>query len=311
MSPPDRRTLRARLCRGHLLHGYRPYALSLGAALLSHAACGEPAEDFARRPEIRRVDIYESTRSAEVSFNQFHAEGLYHVLVVLPQLITIEVGEFLGHEVDTRLIVQSGVPSLLGGRPRLVERVPQTVGVLRWRGTECIPTDSVMTYPIGQAIADINQLVGRPLFLLATPKNGRCSRDITVHIDVELNANELGMTSADHVRCVEGCGVQWIRQVQISLDKEADSGVAAHELLHAAGLGHTCLVPSIMATEFPGNDIWQCARHLGVTGYRTPLRLDREFSPYDVAALDLVARMAEALAGQRVDRITWVAVGVP
>ncbi len=81
-----------------------------------------------------------------------------------------------------------------------------------------------------------------------------------------------------------------------------------HELLHAMGLGHTCVVGSAMATEFSAAELLACGRSRARLGLMEPLHLKREIGAGDVVALAILRKVAHSLNGRRGRSLVWLAL---
>ncbi len=80
---------------------------------------------------------------------------------------------------------------------------------------------------------------------------------------------------------------------QMTLREYNSGGVIQHEFLHALGLAHTCVAPSIMFAEFTEKVLTSCRERATLWRYPPPRHTSRP-SPYDVAHLFVL----EALKGQ-------------
>ncbi|MDT8369844.1 MAG: hypothetical protein RQ745_11590 [Longimicrobiales bacterium] len=103
------------------------------------------------------------------------------------------------------------------------------------------------------------------------------------------------------------CAPRWIRSAEIYLRDKTGQDEIIHELLHALGLDHTCVVRSVMATEFDDADLRRCGRARSGLGLTQPLMLERRLGPHDIVALHLLRELAEVALDWRGD---FVSAGV-
>ena len=85
-----------------------------------------------------------------------------------------------------------------------------------------------------------------------------------------------------------GCERPSVVGATVVIQDPSDRNVLSHELLHALGMGHSCLARSVMATEFQLWELRRCSEVRSGLGYSQALRLERRFGPVDAAAIQLL-----------------------
>jgi hypothetical protein len=150
---------------------------------------------------------------------------------------------------------------------------------------------AVLEALVGTAVAEINRTAGLELLRLDESEN--LTGGIHV-VWVESLNGALAGAQVEGPTCGSGsvpsgpCARARIERALVRITDGATVSEVIHELLHGLGLFHTCLVPSVMATEFSEPDLVRCGVARGRLGYTDPLVLRRSLSPYDIAALELV-----------------------
>jgi hypothetical protein len=102
------------------------------------------------------------------------------------------------------------------------------------------------------------------------------------------------------------CEPDWIEAADIYVTKRTKPAEIEHELLHALGLYHTCVIPSVMATEFSPTELRLCGSARHDLGLHAPLTLQRTLSPFDAAALRILMMTAMGLREFRGDSLLWM-----
>lgn len=159
------------------------------------------------------------------------------------------------------------------------------------------------------AIDSVNFAVGMEMLRFRGAAERRA--DFLGGILVEYRESLQNRLGTSHFRSAASAYCPWCmpRQVDgaiVRLSPEAGWRDVAHELMHAAGLGHTCIVPSMMATEFSTEDLEACGIVRGGVGYRSAMVLERSMSPYDAAALDILSKLTGKLTSLQVDSVVWI-----
>jgi hypothetical protein len=147
---------------------------------------------------------------------------------------------------------------------------------------------------LDSAIVEINAMAGQLLLFRERSIRRRPARMIRVQWG-SAAANEIGRTHLSLRDCALPCEHPWqIQSASISLASSAGMTALEHELLHALGLGHSCLAPSLMATEQSEQELRRCGERRFELGYRQGFVLDRILSNYDIAAVQILAALSAA-----------------
>jgi hypothetical protein len=165
------------------------------------------------------------------------------------------------------------------------------------------------------AVQRVNGVAGfDAMQVLESPEDSREDPSgIIVHFGLR-SSIALGRTEVNEPTCDLApneailCAPQWIDSAFIEMSDTADISDLEHELLHALGLGHTCIVPSVLATEFEPEDIDACGDERRRLDLLSPLKLTRELSEFDALSMDIVRRASVELRDWRGHSITWVEV---
>ena len=194
----------------------------------------------------------------------------------------------------------SHAPTLIGPQFRLWREWPIAV---------TSQGDSAFNSRIAAGVASLNEHLGDDLFRF-DPEPERAATGALVE-EAVLEGARLGSVELLEDLCTENspalCSPRWLTDVRVLVDPRAGVSEIGHELLHVAGLDHTCVVESIMATHFDDAALSRCADARRGLGLRTPLRLERHLSPFDRAAVFLLREAAKALDGWRGASVIWIA----
>jgi len=230
-------------------------------------------------------------------------------LLVLPTY-TLNRGMFYGRTIETRRLIASDpdIPMLLRDDFRLWRDYPVPLRVSceeRWS-----EHGDVLTSMVREAAEVVNELAGEGLLDLQEACAPREVAGIQVYVYHDVGKRiafatwaTLGCTYASPPEAF--CGPQWMYSAQVWLTSAAGVNEVVHELLHILGLEHTCVVPSVMATEFDDRQLLACSRERWRHGLSEPLHLQRRVSPYDAAALHLLQELGR-LVNRQVEAISWV-----
>lgn len=234
-----------------------------------------------------------------------------HYLVLLPDRWLIEKGPFAGRTV--------AVPPLVPiNQPDGVSLVSQPLRL--WRRTS-IPVmvegldDRRMRSRVEEAVSSINHSVGIKLLDLAVDSDQTLSDSFGIYFstppkspesagEADLGTPECRLSPDHGFQCVP----YWQDQVEVRIADHAGVEEVQHELGHALGLSHSCVIPSVMATEFEPTQLASCAHARDRYGYDEPLLLAREISQFDVAALQILHEVAARIGGERGDELHWFIV---
>jgi hypothetical protein len=210
---------------------------------------------------------------------------------------------------------RGGAPSLLAQDPLLWTRLPVPVSIE-------VPSDQgdfepklvhAATAQVRRAVSAINESAGIRLFDFTGERSASHSREGVVVSFEDLAPPRLGATRVYKALCSGSesamplrCGSNIARTATVRLSWNAPYEVVLHELMHAVGLQHTCVVPSVMATEFSSQELQACAARRHALHLMDELVLRREFTVYDVAAIRLTAAMMEQAYHQEANHAHWV-----
>lgn len=221
-----------------------------------------------------------------------------NVLVVVPASWPTALGL-----VTTSLILDATAPSLIGNQFATWRERPVPV-VLCTDGED-------MTRRVRQAVEGLNAQIGTHELSFAERMSSGCSgTGIIIDVDPALGGRT-GVTVLDGT-CTGRAGTKhcfpdWLRRARITVAPNAPVLDIQHELLHGLGLRHTCLVESLMATEFSVANLRACGLVRFQAGLMTPITLSRSFSAYDRAALDLLRGLARVVS-RPASQAEWVIV---
>jgi hypothetical protein len=230
-------------------------------------------------------------------------------LLVLPTY-SLNRGIFSGRTIETRRLIASDpdIPMLLRDDLRLWRDYAVPVQVAcegRWS-----ENGDALTSMVREAAEVVNELAGEGLLELQEACAPREVAGIQVHAYHDVGERiafatwtTLGCTYASPPEAL--CEPQWMHSAQVWLTPAAGVNEVVHELLHILGLEHTCVVPSVMATEFDDWELLACSRERWRHGLNEPLQLQRRVSQYDAAALHLLLELGR-LINRQVEAIRWV-----
>jgi len=164
-------------------------------------------------------------------------------------------------------------------------------------------------------IHDLNAMLGFETFRLAARHATRREQERVVRVlPLGTHRRRQGRTRLGRRRCGYdsalgyACRPRWIEWVEVGFTATAGPAEVQHELLHALGLTHTCVVPSVMATEFEREELERCGRMRRSLRFDQPLKLTRQMSEFDVAAIEILRNVARALEGRSGVSLYWVIV---
>lgn len=240
--------------------------------------------------------------------------GGRHVALVLPGTWRISEGPYAGTDLPTASIFggDTDLPALLGSGLSLWATHPLSVRVAQ--DSQSLAGGTGPGFASGQqavaeALRGINAAAG---FTVLRPAGAsEPQADLTVSWSDALG-NALGVARIRSAACPydqeEGfsCQPVWAEGADIVLAQGAGIAEIQHELLHAVGLSHTCIVPSVMATEFSDDELRWCGLARGGLGFWQPLRLEREIGPHDIAAIEIVRKASAVLKDIRADYMHWL-----
>ena len=222
-----------------------------------------------------------------------------------------------GTQVPVAWLLGGSAPGLLGMEATAWPHFPLSVGVAGGEASSsaCLAPMSEEASIVRAAVESLNESTRLPLFLLsgAVPSCGTAV-DVVVHVGETL-FDQLGRTNVIYRPCLDqgtvgvgfgDCVLKNGLMARVRLDKRATIAEAQHELLHVLGLGHSCVVPSVMATEFSADDLEECGRARYHFGMRDTLLLRRQLSDYDVAAARVAYHVSNQLVGLHVQTLRWV-----
>ena len=251
-----------------------------------------------------RIDLFDHTRALSIA-EAPPQDSSRIAVVVLPELLVLESGRFSGSAVLSRLVVSDEAPTFVGSRLGIAgSGRPLRVGMTDSLG-RCVAAKAGRSPPVREAIGAIRVLAGREVFRLAFNPPPDCDGvDVRVSVS-QTGSSALGFTRVEHELCAAGCRQSWIRGATIELDPRADVALTVHELLHALGAGHSCAVPSVMATEFTELELRRCGEERMRSGETGPLVLVRSLSPYDAAGVQILEALAAARGSLEGRDIVW------
>lgn len=233
-----------------------------------------------------------------------------HLILILPDMWRLEAGTYAGSVLPTEAILSEAgsTPTLLRRDVSFPSSFPVSVYHTPVPGSGERDRED-RAPPVVEALAGINELAGGTVFQLARPSGA--DADVRVIWSGGSSRDTLGVTHLQVPSCQYdkprgfSCQPRWIRHADIVLSERGKVAEVQHELLHAIGLSHTCVVPSVMATEFSQADLRACGSARAALGFTAPLRLERRLGRFDAAAIDIVRRAAAALASRHGDYIHW------
>jgi hypothetical protein len=235
-----------------------------------------------------------------------------HHLVLLPASLTVDRGSFAGRTVPVRSLIDKAVPTLLPLAPRIWRENTLSLAVLEGETGSCMEVGRIEESLIGAAIYQLQSTVGDELFELSANTSETCwqKADVVVRPNIDLR-EALGTTAITAEPCAitspgdAGCTMKWARSARIDIDPRASEANVLHELFHVLGLNHTCVVRSIMATDFDSHDLHACGLLRHYLGFSEPLRLQREITAFDIAALQILRDTRRTLSGNE-RHVEWV-----
>lgn len=244
-----------------------------------------------------------------------------HAILIVPERWRVPIsGRDTFIRTETILPNRWGAPALIPSALRLWGEQPVPVAVRRTSSLTSLsarhPTGFVaLTH---RAVRLINVMAGDEVLAYTADSElvGTPSRGIRVTpLRASSDPKRQGITHLDQERPVceyealrYACVPQWTSTASVSVAPAAGVPVMVHELLHALGLSHTCVIRSIMATEFSTRELSLCGLARGGLGFSEPLELEREASVYDAAALRLLRAAAVALSGSADGTVHWLLV---
>lgn len=180
-----------------------------------------------------------------------------HFVVVLPEIWTVQRGQFSGVKVPTPgLFSQDGLtPTVLREDIPLWREWPLRIG---FREGPFSPQGTLEA--LRSAAALVNELAGTTLFTISDTESSSGTTDILTIFEKPSLSDRLGSVRLHVDTCSHErrCMPRRVDSADVFLSPDSDSSVFIHELFHAGGLSHTCTVPSIMATEFSEQEIRRC-----------------------------------------------------
>jgi hypothetical protein len=224
----------------------------------------------------------------------------------LPDSLVIYGGVYSGLSLPSAAILPSdeGTPTLLRSPLTLWRRYPVPVVLTGGSGG---PDDEDHADRLRRAIRKVNGLAG---FEVLRIESGPSGKGVRVSFTPP-SRGALGATAIDTAPCGFSsehgflCAPSWIDRAVVHLAPDAEVAVIQHELLHSLGLGHTCVVESVMVGYFSNEELEACAGLRTELGLTDPLFLERSMSPFDIAAVQLLRSLAQALDGRQTESIPW------
>ncbi len=205
--------------------------------------------------------------------------------LLLPANVHVREGAFRGAAVQTDLLlagqlnrwIRAGFPSF--------DQFPIALAV-------DAPCGSAIALAVSGAVRQLDTLGGRGLFVTDC---GRFHTDVRFRVEVREGplGDALGKTSP-----ASGCQ-PWRAhctfyspsQIEVTIGT-VRSDVVAHELLHVLGLGHSCLVNTLLSTTFSEGELARCSRERQRMGIPGALVLQREATASDAASIQLLRDIA-------------------
>lgn len=246
--------------------------------------------------------------------------GEGHLVIGLPPSVRLSSGVFQGTTVRPPWVALPALrqaPTIVNRDLRLWPAFPVAVFVSRPGPEGCpgAPRDQGTIQELAKALDGINQLAGSDFFRLQEVPCAARTRRRGVRIAFRGDLGlRLGVTGVHDGGCghLEGvgylCHPKWIRSADVVVQETASTQAIQHEMLHALGLGHTCLVPSVMATSFPPGKLQECAEVRGHYGIDEVLQLERRMSAYDALAAQLMKELSRALGETYPPMLQWASI---
>lgn len=231
--------------------------------------------------------------------------------IVVPEYWRIEKGLFAGSAVPTLPLFLNGTPALIGEQLPVWPRYPINVAIHLAGKRVCATTGDLANTAVPYGVEAINAAASDQIFEMREVHGPAC-RDAEVTVVVgdsipgKMGEAALYGACGANIQGSVRCYPHWLRSGEINLPSTAAVAEIQHEFLHVLGLNHTCLVPSVMATEFAEDELRSCGlgrRHLGLTG---DLVLQRRLSAYDVASIEILRKVGPLVRSVEATHFQWV-----
>lgn len=201
----------------------------------------------------------------------------------VPAELVLLNGPFRGESLRTDVLMSRSAPALLPSSIPIWRSYPVRV----WAGLNC----PALVQHVRRAVETANSLAGGAMYEWAG-----CASAGGEEWGVEVRIGGAGGTTTRSRACdlhrPAACATRRVVRGVVTVGDPADSLLLLHELLHAVGLGDTCMVLSVMATRFTRIQLEACADARSRLGLLDPVVVERRPTRFDASALAVVLQSA-------------------
>lgn len=315
-----------------VLSGCRPSTAEVIVEPVVLASPGAPAYPRAtlRLQSQRVVTLHRTARIAaalpgeivvEWPSHPQHRQLVYldngrHLVIFVPPEWRITGGTFAGVQVPMQILFPNSMsaPSVFDGGLKIWQEYPVPVYLTDMNAAvSANDTAPLLGVMLAQVIANIQRAVGKQVFSYGGYVDKTVPGRAGIYVQsVQLTGAVLGQTELRLTNCdgmpswVSTCFPELIAEATLNVRPDVEAAILEHELLHALGLSHTCIVGSVLATEFSRHDRERCAYARRSFGLLQPLLLRRELSAYDVAAIEVAMELSRSAGMSKARHIHWI-----